>query len=185
MTVTCTPPRNVNATLLPVYSGFITLSSGQIHNNLNIPYLGVAGSMRSTPVLQPSQVYLARDYNPVPANSTYVFARPDPANPPAVDRGDEATEPNVYIKPTVGARVLRVDVVSGDAVVGSLAGWPQMNLARAEVRAWFHGLTADGKVLGEGRYKLRIMVLRIFGDQEDEEDWEIYDTVEFSFTYKG
>jgi hypothetical protein len=141
--------------------------------------------MRSTPVLQPSQVYLADSYVPVPANKTYVIARPDPAKPPLVDSGEESTEPNVYIKPIIGVRVLRVDVMSGETVVGSLAGWPQMNLARSEVRAWFHGLTADGKVIDEGRYTLRVMALRIFGNEEDEKDWDTVNTVEFSFTYEG
>jgi hypothetical protein len=36
----------------------------------------------------------------------------------------------------------------------------------------------------EGQYSLRIKALRIFGDEEKEEDWDVYDTVTFSFTYQ-
>jgi hypothetical protein len=184
LTVTITPPANVNATLLPVYSGYITLSSDSIHNNLNIPYLGVAGSMRSTPVLQPSQVYLAENWSPAPANKSYVLARPDPANPPATGDGDASNMPNVYILPTVGTRIVRVDVLSGENVVGSLAGWPQVYGARMEMRAWFNGLLADGTVVKKGQYSFKIMALRIFGDEERTEDWDVVRTVAFSFTYK-
>jgi hypothetical protein len=154
-----------------------------VHNNLNIPYLGVAGSMRSTPVFQPSQVYLANNYSPVPANQSYVIPRPDPANPPAVDEGNESTTPNVYMSLTVGTRALRVDVLRGEEVVGSLAGWPQMHMARGTVRAWFNGLLDDGTVVQEGLYKLRVTALRIFGDEEREDDWDVTETVDFNFTY--
>ncbi|KAF2177139.1 subtilisin-like protein [Zopfia rhizophila CBS 207.26] len=185
ITVTCTPPTNLNATLLPVYSGYITLGSASPHNTLVVPYLGVAGSMRSTPVLQPSQVYLA-DFNmPAPANRSYVIPRPDPENPSRTDRGDQSTTPNVYINPTVGTRVLRVDVLHGEEVLGSLAGWPQIHVTRGEVRAWFNGLLVDGTVVDEGWYSFRIMALRIFGNEEREGDWDVVRTVEFSFTYKA
>jgi hypothetical protein len=184
LTVTITPPANINATLLPVYSGYITLSSASIHNNLNLPYLGVAGSMRSTPILQPSMVYLAEFYSPAPADKSYVLARPDPASPPATDDGDMSKTPNVYIKPTVGTRLLRVDVLSGDKVLGSLAGWPQVYRPTNEVRAWFKGLLADGTVVEEGQYSFKIMALRIFGDEERAEDWDVVRTVAFRFTYE-
>jgi hypothetical protein len=179
------PPTNLNATLLPVYSGYITLSSASPQNNLVIPYLGVAGSMRSTPVLQASQVFLAEYYSPAPENKSYVIPRPDPQNPPPTDEGSESNTPNVYINPTIGTRLLRVDVVSGEEVLGSLAGWPQLHLAKKQVRAWFNGLLADGTVVDEGRYRFRVMALRIFGNEEREEDWDVIRTVEFGFTYQS
>jgi hypothetical protein len=184
VTATFTPPRNVNATLLPIYSGYITLRSASGNSSLNVPYLGVAGSMRSTPVLQPSQVYLANYYNAAPANTSYTIPRPDPANPPRADSGEPGLTPNVYINPTVGTRLLRVDVMKGETVVGSLAGWPQTALPKSELRAYFNGLLADGKVVDEGQYSLRVKALRIFGDEKKEEDWDVYNTVTFGFTYE-
>jgi hypothetical protein len=103
----CTPPINVNATLLPVYSGYITLSSASPHNNLIVPYLGVVGSMRSTSVLQSSRIYLADYNNPVPANKSFMIPRPDPENPPLTDRRNESTTPNVFISPIIGTRATR------------------------------------------------------------------------------
>ncbi|KPM34729.1 hypothetical protein AK830_g11841 [Neonectria ditissima] len=181
--VTCTPPVNVNATLLPVYSGHVVLTSES--SSLVLPYVGVAGSMRSTPVLQPSQVYLANYNIPVSANQTYTIPRPDPANPPLTDRGDEDTTPNVYITATVGTTALHVDVVSGSGeVLGALAGWPLLYVPRGTQRAYFKGLLADGTVLEEGVYALKVSALRIFGNESRNNDWDIVPTVLFSLKYK-
>jgi hypothetical protein len=141
--------------------------------------------MRSTPVLQSSQVYLAEYYSPAPANRSYVLTRPDPANPPPTDNCDDSNTPNVYINPTVGTSVIRVEVLSGEEMLGSLAGWPQVYGPRREVRAWFNGLLANATVLKEGRYSMKIMALRIFGDEEQADDWDVIRTVPFSFTYRA
>jgi hypothetical protein len=141
--------------------------------------------MRSTPVLQSSQVYLAEYYSPAPANRSYVLTRPDPASPPPTDNGDDSNTPNVYINPTVGTGVIRVEVLSGEEMLGSLAGWPQVYGPRREVRAWFNGLLANATVLKEGQYSMKIMALRIFGDEEQADDWDVIRTVPFSFTYRA
>ncbi|KAJ4301343.1 hypothetical protein N0V90_003435 [Kalmusia sp. IMI 367209] len=181
VTVTCTPPGSVNATLLPVYSGYISLNG--TNNTLVLPYLGVAGSMRSTPITQSSLVYLANYNNPIPENTNYTIARPDPANPPPTDDGDQSTQPNVYMELLVGSAVVHVDVFQGEKKVGAMAGSPQMYLPRGQSRVYFSGLLADGTVLDEGKYKLRVSALRVFGDEEQEGDWDIVETVDFSFKY--
>ncbi|KAJ4326312.1 hypothetical protein N0V84_003178 [Fusarium piperis] len=184
VTITCTPPENVNGTLLPVYSGYIALTGS--NSSLAIPYLGVVGSMRDTPVLQASQVYLANYNVPVTANKTYTIPRPDPANPPPTDRGDEDTTPNVYIGPTVGTAALHVDVLRGGAkgdVLGALAGWPILYSPREPQRAYVKGLLANGTVLDEGVYAVRVSALRVFGDKADKADWDVVTTVPFNLKY--
>ena len=140
--------------------------------------------MRDTPVLLPSLVYLANYYLSIPANQTYTIARPDPSNPPPVDDGDQGAQPNVYMQLLVGSAQVRIDVLRGDKVVGALAGSPQVYLPRGESRVFFSGLMADGKVLEEGSYRLRVSALRIFGDEDKEEDWDVVETVDFGFTYE-
>jgi hypothetical protein len=166
-----------------VYSGYITLRSTSGRSDLIVPYLGVVGSMRSTPVLRAANVYLAKYYGAVPANTTYTIPRPDAANPPPTDKGDDAATPNVYISATLGAKVVRVEVLSGDAVLGELAGWPRMHSARGEMRAWFHGLLVDGRVVGEGSVAMRVKALRVFGNEAVEADWDVVKTVEFGLKY--
>lgn len=147
--------------------------------------MGVAGSMRATPVLSSDTVYLADGYSPAAANKTYSIPRPDPQNPPPTDRGDMYVSPNVYIRPIVGTRMLRVDVFRGEEELGALAGWPLTYVARAEKRAWVNGLLADGTVLEEGEYRVRVRALRIFGDEREEEDWDTVETVEFGLRYEA
>lgn len=169
-----------------MYSGHIVLTSES--SSLVLPYLGVVGSMQSTPVLQASQVYLA-DYNiPAPANRTYTIPRPDPANPPLTDRGDEDVTPNVYITATVGTASLHVNVLSGSGkgeVLGALAGWPLLYLPRGGQRAYVKGLLADGTVLEEGVYSLKVSALRIFGNESRDDDWDVVTTVPFSLKYEA
>jgi hypothetical protein len=178
VTVEFTAPVGLNATLLPVYSGFVTLS-----DKLVLPYLGVEGSMRAAPVFTPETVYLAQGYTPAPANASYIIPRPNPKNPPMTDRGDMMATPNVYIYPSIGSPLLRVEVLQGDKVLGALAGFPQTYVARTEVRAYFNGLMADGTVLDEGSYRMRVMALRIFGDEERGEDWDVVESAGFAVKY--
>ncbi|KZM24061.1 uncharacterized protein EKO05_0004598 [Ascochyta rabiei] len=179
VTVEFAPPAGVNATLLPVYSGFIALG-----DKLVLPYLGVAGNMRDATVLTPETVYLAQGYTSAPANSSYTISRPDPENPPMTDGGDTMAIPNMYIRPSVGSSLLRVEVLQGEKNVGTLAGFPLTYISRTEVRAFFNGLMADGRVLDEGSYRMRVAALRIFGDEEREEDWDIVESVSFAVKYQ-
>ncbi|KAL5389691.1 hypothetical protein DPSP01_002186 [Paraphaeosphaeria sporulosa] len=183
VTVGCTPPASVNVTLLPVYSGYISVSDTSSNITLVLPYLGVAGSMRSTPVTMPSLVYLARYNSPIDAGTNYTIVRPDPANPPAPDTGNEGSQPNVYMELLIGSALVHIDVFRGKEELGSLAGSPQVYLPRGASRIFFNGLLANGTVLEEGSYSLRVKALRIFGDEDKEEDWDIVKTVEFGFKY--
>lgn len=178
VTVEFAPPAGLNATLLPVYSGFLTFG-----DKLVLPYLGVQGSMHDVPILTPETVYLAQGYTPALPNASYTIPRPDPQNPPLTDRGDMMATPNVYIRPAVGSPLLRVEVLQGDKVLGALAGFPQMFIARIEVRAYFNGFMADGTVLEEGIYSMRVSALRIFGNEERKEDWDVITSAAFAVKY--
>jgi hypothetical protein len=81
------------------------------------------------------------------------------------------------------SRMLRADVLRGKEELGALAGWPLTYVARAEKRAWVNGLLADGTVLEEGEYRLRVQALRIFGNENEEEDWDVVETVAFGLKY--
>lgn len=188
MTVSCTPPALANTTLLPVYSGYISIKNTDPGNSLVIPYLGVAGSMRSAPVILPSLTYLANYNLPAPANTSYTIPRPNPESPPPTDSGDQSTQPNVYMELLVGSALVHIDVLQGDQQelrVGSIAGSPQTYVPRGGFRIFFSGLLADGSVLEEGSYSLKVKALRIFGNASKEEEWDVVKTVAFSLKYES
>jgi hypothetical protein len=99
------------------------------------------------------------------------------------DRGGMFATPNVYINPTVGSPLLRVEIVQGDKNLGALAGFPQTYIARSEVRAYFNGLMASGEVLDEGSYRMKVSALRIFGDEEKVDDWDVVESTSFAVQY--
>ncbi|KAK7956792.1 uncharacterized protein PG986_006014 [Apiospora aurea] len=208
VTVTVTAPQgnNVNATLLPVYSGYISVNSTRDDEHLVIPYLGVAGAMRSVHILQASSSYLADFGTPAEAGRAYTLPPPDPADLPFLNNPnkdpihipDEGKTPNMLLQPVLGTRALYVDVVSDDngdsngkktptgrPCRGALAGYPQTYVSKSEQRAFFQGMLADGTVLPAGTYRVVASALRVFGDEAREEDWDVVETVPFVVLYNG
>ncbi|KAK8076725.1 hypothetical protein PG994_003997 [Apiospora phragmitis] len=195
--VTIVPPQGVNATRLPVYSGYVSVNSTRAEH-LVLPYLGVVGSMHSAPVLTSTGVFLANYGSPADANASYTLPTPDPAYEPVP--GDEGRLPNMLLDLVMGTRQLHVHVVAlgeegatnntmktptGIPCLGPLAGWPMRYLAALSQRAYFLGLLADGTVLPQGSYKMVASALRIFGDETVAEDWDVFETVPFSVQYSN
>ncbi|KAI1344254.1 peptidase S8/S53 domain-containing protein [Xylariaceae sp. FL0016] len=195
ITVSVTPPAGLNATLLPVYSGYITLNSTSdaAAPTLTLPYMGVAGRMRDVPLLQNSKTYLADNYLPATANTTYTIPVPDPSDADDDDAGNNGSSgpvigyPNLLLQPTIGTREVRVAVVAAadGSVLGPLAGFPQQYVTRTQSWAAVRGLLADGTVLDEGAYRLRVSALRLFGDAATDADWDVLETVPFVVRYEA
>ncbi|CAK7199659.1 hypothetical protein SEUCBS139899_002342 [Sporothrix eucalyptigena] len=61
VSVSAAPPTGLDATRLPVYSGYIAIN-GSDGSALSLPYLGVVGSLRSLTVLDAVQTYLSKVY---------------------------------------------------------------------------------------------------------------------------
>lgn len=203
--LTVTPPANVNATLLPVYGGYVTLNGtagggGGGGGNLAVPYLGVQGSMHDAPVAQQGGyalggVYLT-DTNghfniPAEANRTFTFPRPD-----ANVTDASAIYPKLRAGLTIGTQQLRADVVplfdttlpttdvGGYKSVGYLPSFPLEWVYRGGTTQYFWGALADGTIVEEGGpYIFVTSALRVFGDQENEADWVRVETVPLYIKY--
>ncbi|KZL73099.1 subtilisin-like serine protease PR1C [Colletotrichum tofieldiae] len=194
---TAVPPGGLNSTLLPVYSGYITLD-GSNGETLSVPYLGVAGSMHDTPVLAPgvglTGAYLSSTDNhfliPVAANRTFTVPRPGSTG--------SATYPKMVVTPTVGTTELHVELVAVGGVGNSTLkvtnhlGYPTLGpvpqspvpYAHRFGYTWnFGGVLGDRTVVPEGTYKFIARALRIFGDATKDEDWDVVETVEFNLKY--
>lgn len=197
VTVTLTPPESLNATLLPVYSGYITLNSTR-EESLVLPYLGVWGSLYKTPIVQPGYdggVFLTSTnghFNiPVAANTTFTLARPG-----SNSSASGVIYPKLAIWPTMGAQKVRAELVAltptdlpttqwkGYASLGSLRGFPLTLVARNGLSTTFGGALDDGTVVPEGSYAFIVSAVRVFGDAAKDEDWDIVETVPFNIEYK-
>ena len=190
VTFTAEPPSGsgLNATRLPVYSDYITLNSTNT-GSLSIPCLGVAGSLHDTQVLRPwyaengniGGVYLTSTEShfniAVPANTTFTIPRP----------GEPVTNeilPKMMVVPSVGSRELRLDVVTVEGKnLGLMPSFPQTYIPRIGRSYIFGGRLADGTVVEPGSYKFVVSALKIFGDADTKEDWDIVESVPFNLKY--
>lgn len=199
VTVTPTPPKGLDASRLPVYSGYITVN-GTNGEDLALPYLGVWGSLYNATNLDPDYTYLMSytddTYSAAAANTT--FTVPYPTLAAAEDPSAYVNYPSALYQTDLGAAVVRVDVVPlgnytgnatttvvlGTEIAGSVYGYPTTYLTRAAWLAPFTGLLADGSVVPEGRYALAVRALKLFGDPEVAGDYTSITTVPFTLLYK-
>ncbi|KAK0711845.1 peptidase S8/S53 domain-containing protein [Lasiosphaeris hirsuta] len=199
ITVTFTPPAGLNAKLLPVYSGYITVN-GTDGAALSLPYMGVAGDMRSVTVLDKSQTHLSqssdRTFAPVPANTTFTLAPPGHAND-TIYR-NRTVAPEVAVMLAMGSALVRGDVVPlsndtsaqanttlvlGTKTLGQINEFPVLLNPRGDFAVRWEGQLADGSYVPAGRYKVVIKALKIFGNPDKAEDYDSTETVPFTITY--
>lgn len=199
VTVTPTPPASLDASRLPVYSGYITINATTGSENLAIPYLGVWGSMYNATNLDPDWTYLMSytdaTYSASAANTT--FTVPYPTLAEAEYPSDDISYPSALFQTDLGAAVVRVDVVPlsgnytgnttttvlGTKIAGSVYGYPATYITRSDWLAPFTGMLADGSVVPEGQYALAVKALKIFGDPDVVEDYTSITTVPFTLLY--
>lgn len=196
--VTLSPPEGLTTSRIPVYSGYITLNatSGE---SLNVPYAGVASSLKDATVLDPSTGYpyltTSTDgtLTPVAANTSFIVSVSNATNITGV--------PELVIGLTLASSFIRADLIPaggngttgyygntttilGVKTLGPIQGSPFTYQPRANV--WdqnFYGKLADGTQVPAGSYAILVRALRIFGDRENADDYDEGTTVPFSISY--
>lgn len=181
ITVTVTPPA-VNATRLPVYSGFITLN-GSDSSSFSLPYQGVVGSLHDTTVLAEAYLALSTDtaYTPITgSNSSFVLYKSNSNTTAAV-------QPVAVANMAFGSPLIKyevIDVSSGsDTSLGEILGSPLYYGSRDPLPAVWNGTLADGTYVPAGTYKFQVSALHIFGDASDAAEYDVAQSTDFSITY--
>ncbi|PSN72515.1 subtilase [Corynespora cassiicola Philippines] len=190
--VTVKPPA-VDAKLLPVYSGYITLN-GTNGENLSLPYQGIAGSLNSQTVLGNWALFASTDTdNPITASNS-TFAIPSLSNNSSSINNNSslptAIADMVFGSPLVYVEAIPVDggsLAKGNATGNSndIFNSPKRWVSRVPVEFEFNGTMADHTIVPAGRYKLRVRALHIFGneDTDDSTQWDVAETPEFFIQY--
>ena len=188
VTVLPTPPSEdeIDVGRLAVYSGY-TFLNGTNGDALSIPYVGVAGSMRSVPIFDEGErtfmQYWHKDHRltPVPENTTFTFPKPEGEPTESPDRGVPYV--SAVVSRTAGTAVLYglVEALDGDGnttevlgekVMGSLPGFPREFVPAGQDEVAFTGMLDDGTVVPDGRYRFVFKALKILGDRGDVEEFE-------------
>ncbi|ETS76666.1 hypothetical protein PFICI_12053 [Pestalotiopsis fici W106-1] len=178
ISVTVTPPT-VDATRLPVYSGYINLN-GSNGDSLSLPYQGIVGSLHDTTVLADGYLALSTDSTLAPitgSNSSFVLYKND-ANTTTV------VEPLAVSDLAFGSPLVKYEVIdSSETNLGQILGSPIEFASRDPWSAAWNGTLADGTYAPAGTYKFKISALHIFGDASDESEYDVAESAEFAISY--
>jgi hypothetical protein len=202
--VTLSLPKDLATARIPVYSGFITIN-GTNGDSLNVPYAGVASSLKDATVLDPSTGYpyitSTSDNTFVPLNASTVFTI-SIANTTINGTTDNSTGlliPNLRIGLVMPSSLIRADLIPSNSTygtysntttilgvktLGAIAGSPSVYQPRAN--AWsiaFYGVLDDGKRVPAGTYSILVRALRIFGDATNPDDYDSASTEPFTIRY--
>ncbi|KAG6364926.1 hypothetical protein INS49_006530 [Diaporthe citri] len=198
VTVKATPPAGLDAERLPVYSGYIAIN-GSDSSSLSLPYLGVAGSLHSATVLDPALTYLSSslNFNDFPVSENHTFMLPPPGHANDSQYNVNSTDyPRLFINLALGSAVIRVDVVPassdantteslGLATIGDVYMTPLEYQPRGPQSSTWDGRLATGEYAPAGVYKLVVRALKIFGDRNKADEYELVETTEFGIQYIG
>ncbi|KAK8139466.1 subtilase [Apiospora sp. TS-2023a] len=171
--VTATPPA-VNATRLPVYSGYVAINETN-GENLSLPYQGIAGSLHDTPVLKENLSFTIPQVHDIHDHD-------DNVNFP------QAAAILSFGTPLVHVEAIKVDfdhatLLNSTENLGDILGSPQRWVSRLiHIQCWDGG-PANGSFVPEGKYRLAIQALHMFGDEKNETVYDMVYTKDFNLEY--
>ena len=201
LTMYFSPPTGLDASRLPLYNGYVAIN-GTWGDSLTVPYMGASANMIDQKIIdtQEGYPYLARstDTN-VRLNGSDLF--PLPINYKL--RTDNTSYPTIMFNLALGSRVMSVDIASkaknatniglrnsttddnGDRILGPMPDMPFTEMSRDYVfNITWNGTLADGQTpVPAGTYKLIMKALKIFGNQDDDADYEKWVSPYFNLKY--
>lgn len=189
-----TPPKDVDAKLLPVYSGYISLD-GTNGGELTIPYLGVAASMSEATNIENILIGENTDveYPRKRVSQGHRFLLPGPDSDPSL----------LFVQPVfqadlpLGVALFNMTIYSvknsGNATIhpapldqdlGPYPGFPWIWLPR--YNRWSHvwnGTLSNGTTVPAGAYTFVFNALKILGDRSKKEGYTTIRTVDIVIDY--
>ncbi|RDA86070.1 hypothetical protein CP532_1278 [Ophiocordyceps camponoti-leonardi (nom. inval.)] len=195
ISVSASDPQGIDLKRLPVWSGWIAIN-GSEGSSLTVPYLGMAGSMRSATTITADDVSLMRSLNglsfPVAANSTFIL--PNPPSGEQLEASSKAARPlpkgafhglvGVVVRLSFGTPILWVDIMPVDAPETMVSRLGEVHQGRrTDVFSW-NGQLGSGGFASPGRYKFVIRALSVFGDFKEPKDWQVVESPVFTIAYE-
>lgn len=202
--VTLSLPKDLATARIPVYSGFITIN-GTNGDSLNLPYAGVASSLKDATVLDASTGYpyitstSDNTFVPVDAGTVFTISIANTTVNGTTDNSTGLLIPNLRIGLVMPSSLIRADLlpsnstygtytntttILGVKTLGAIAGTPSVYQPRAN--AWstaFYGVLDDGRRVPAGTYSILVRALRIFGDATNPDDYDSAETEPFTIRY--
>ncbi|KAH7176825.1 peptidase S8/S53 domain-containing protein [Dactylonectria macrodidyma] len=168
-----TPPEGVATERLALWSGYIAINGSS--TSLSLPYQGLAGSLHDAQVLAADDTWISKAGDDtlakVPANTTFTLPTPGTAE------NSTLVLPALVWYLALGSAKIEAEVipVSSDSAsksIGQPVSFPfQWNPMGSNKLEWT-GELVDGSYAPAGLYKIAYRALHIFGDEEEESDWD-------------
>ncbi|PSN73974.1 subtilisin-like protein [Corynespora cassiicola Philippines] len=201
------PPASLDAARIPLYSGFVHLTStSTTPESHSIPYLGAVGRLRKALVMTQEDFSLAYSgpsgIAPAAPGSTFTLPRPATAPGNTTSTSTSASAPEIRVPIFVAG--FELGVPKWDIELWALRGAPSRNetgggaelerkvggVAGFPMRWWSRGVQTDGitgaggdAVVPEGAYTFLCKGLRVFGVEAVEGDWDVVRSVDFWLRY--
>lgn len=189
-------PHGLNASRIPVYSGFVSIKGSQ-GDVLTLPYAGIASSLKRATIVDRADGFpfltTSSDpkFKPI-KNNKAVFVIPRNANAPIPPSG----LPTIIYALAMGSRVVRLDVqprktsglplILGSRVIGSVQDFPLLaNPRLAPTIVEWDGQIDNGTFVPPGQYRFLLRALKIFGNETNGSDYEMYHTPYFEIKYSS
>ncbi|KAL2075141.1 hypothetical protein VTL71DRAFT_83 [Oculimacula yallundae] len=190
VSISVTSDASLNSKLVPVYSGFIkvTSSSGEV---AGIPYAGVAAKMNDIPIADPS----LNIYDNSLVAGLLPYSGPGKTASGSIDsyKPRSGSYPVYYWANTFATKSIRFDIVNvngtnpvfaaGLATTGSIAGYPYTWNARLlpgqYAQSIFTGVLDDKTVVKSGVYKMVLRMAKAFADPAKGREYETFETPPF------
>ena len=185
--VTCKPPTAFADDSHAIYGGYIGIETADKSLAASVPYVGMVGNMAQLPILDRS------------TNGVYPF--PSIGNYDGTILKENETgkftpllQPTILVRLLTGTPLLDLQVVQekDDKVIGSI---PFDELDQNQNRAWLprntRTMTSSSSVFQQykwdgqyqptkgneryvktGTYRIRVRALHVFGDRENDQDWD-------------
>jgi hypothetical protein len=186
--VTATPPKGLDSSRIPVYSGYITFNGTSSSDSFSVPYLGVATDMRNVTIMDTTagnNVLTDSSTNePVKANHQFVIPNQNGAF-------DQANTTSPIFAPilSMGTNLLLVGVKSAKGgpilSISEQTALPRTidGLTSPPTVASWQGQLANGSYVPEGNYTMYVRALKISGDRHSSKGYETIRSVNFGITY--
>lgn len=184
-------PTGLDSKRIPIYGGYINIQ-GSNGDSLNLPYSGIASSLKDASVLS-----FAANGLPALMRTSDAAGKPITPNTPFTisKTGPNTDLPLLVTDLTMGSALVRADLISangaknatkilGVKTLGSISGFPAEYRPRnSRFSQAFDGTLADGTQVPSGNYTILVRALRIFGDRTKASDYDVQETVPFSINY--
>ncbi|RDA89678.1 hypothetical protein CP533_3356 [Ophiocordyceps camponoti-saundersi (nom. inval.)] len=181
--VSASPPEGLDTSRLPIWSGWIAVN-GSDGSSLSIPYQGVAGFLRDHQVLASKDSIMLNYRDEVVYDGLSLRLPPLPEESPF----------ELVVNASLGIPLLRASLVSSESggspirsyeinITGSLHGSPGAWIASDLTDLIWDGKLDSGTYPPKGAYRIVLRALRIFGDANKTDDWDVAESPRFIIEY--